>query len=177
MRKMDDRSRALAEENYKFAIFMAGKYSWTRTEHSELVSLCCLALCKAARDFDETKGNQFTTFAAMAMHNEILMSFQRNSRQKFEKEHGTLLSLDRPVGFDELENITLGDAVGNIDSSYEVVEAIESLKKANKKVIKARLLHYYYGFNQYQVANYLGLSQSYASRIIRTPVMSKAVIK
>lgn len=174
MKKMDERSRALASENFHFALYLAHKYLWTGFELDELKSMCSFALCKAATSFDESKGSKFATYVTRVTHNEILMAHRVNKTRKLEKCLGRTLSLSKPIEAKD-ENRVIEDRVGKVDYSYDVIDAINSIDKNNRQ-IKARVLYHFYGYSQKEIGHKLGVDRSGISRILKEPIEKGSVV-
>lgn len=127
-----------------------------------------IALVRAAQEFDESKGYNFSTFATTAIYNEICKDIKASKTDKRKANYNTL-SLDMEIG--EEEDATLLDLIpSNVDVEKEVIrkiqreevyKAIQTLTNKEKQILK----YYVEGnLNQGEIARILGNSQAYVSR-------------
>ncbi len=165
--------RILIERNLRLVAHVAKKYQGTEEESDDLISIGTIGLIKAVSTFDSAKNNRLATYAARCIENELLMMFRM--RKKTAKE----VSLYDPIGTDkegneinlfdiiEGENIDIVEEMelqSNVKKLYRLLE--ETLDEREKKVIQLR-----YGvcgkeeMTQREIANRLGISRSYVSRI------------
>lgn len=173
-RKGDETARnILIEHNLRLVAHVARKYSINSTESDDLISIGTIGLIKAVSSYDPNKGIRLATYAARCIENEILMHLRAS--KKFQNE----VSLNEPLGTDKEGNeIALIDILGSED---EDVEEKVDLKQRIKKMyclIKCALegreqviIRLRYGLcgkcgkTQREVAESLGISRSYVSRI------------
>lgn len=163
----------LIERNLRLVAHIVKKYSSFGSDSDDLISIGTIGLIKAITTFDPNKGTRLATYAARCIENEILM--QIRSAKKIQNE----VSLQDPIGVDREGNeIMLIDVIGTEGESvidevdlkiqikrlYSKMRAV--LKKREKTVLELR-----YGLinggvkTQREIANMLGISRSYVSRI------------
>lgn len=163
--------------NMRLVAHIVKKYQCPENEQEELISIGTIGLIKAIATVDAEKG-RLSTYAARCIENELLMYFR--SRKKLSKE----VSYYEPIGTDKEGNeISLLDIIESQDrSAFEVVTAKEDTKKIYEliqKVLSGRerevlcLRYGLYGESEYtqrEVAERLGISRSYISRIEKTAI-------
>ena len=163
--------------NMRLVAHIVKKYQCPENEQEELISIGTIGLIKAIATVDTEKG-RLSTYAARCIENELLMYFR--SRKKLSKE----VSYYEPIGTDKEGNeISLLDIIESQDrSAFEVVTAKEDTKKIYElmpKVLSGRerevlcLRYGLYGESEYtqrEVAERLGISRSYISRIEKTAI-------
>lgn len=166
-------AQALIEHNLRLVIYIARKYENNNVNNTEdLISIGTIGLIKAINTYNPEKNIKLATYASRCIENEILMHLRRQNRRKQE------ISLDEPLNVDHDGNeLLIGDIVGtDEDIIYETIEkdlnknlleyAMESLSPRERTIIQMR-----YGLanrqeqTQKQVAQALGISQSYISRL------------
>ncbi len=163
----------LIEKNMRLVAHIAKKYSQSNCDQEDLISIGTIGLIKAINTFDYNKGIRLATYAARCIDNEILM-VMRNSK-KTSKE----VSLEEPIGVDKEGNeISFMDIVGSseeeISENMEIKEQIKKMYNFISKDLSERekkVIIYRYGLcgkaalTQKELANILGISRSYVSRI------------
>lgn len=163
----------LVERNLRLVAHIVKKYNYTGREVDDLISVGTIGLIKAITTFDNDKGTRLATYAARCIENEILMVIRSNKKSKSE------VFLQDPIGVDKEGNeISLMDVLGtDNDTVVEEVENKIQIKKLYKKmssVLKGRekmILELRYGLisgkskTQREIAQMLGISRSYVSRI------------
>lgn len=163
----------LVERNLRLVAHIVKKYSNIGCDPNDLISIGTIGLIKGITTFNKSKGTRLATYAARCIENEILMTIRSNKKIKTE------ISLQDPIGVDKEGNeISLIDILGT--DSDEVLNKVElkiQIKKLYKKmsdVLKKRertVLELRYGISgggcktQREIANMLGISRSYVSRI------------
>lgn len=162
----------LIERNLRLVVYIARKFENTGVDTEDLISIGTIGLIKAVGSFDTTKNIKLATYASRCIENEILMCLRRTSKLKSE------VSLDEPLNVDyEGNELLMSDILGTdpdlvskgIESSVErelLFEALSKLNKREKLIMKLRFG--LYGCNektQKEVADMLGISQSYISRL------------
>lgn len=168
MQSLTEAQQTLVEENIRLAYYMAQKWSKhlppQKADLEELKSLCSLALCKAARAFNEEKGVKFATFAARCMDNEVLMMLRR------EKNQWMLVSLEHPINDDgEGSELTIQDVLHEPKDEIEEwvinesIPALFSVLKEREEVLIKRI--FFDNDVQRMIGIDMGLSQSYVSRV------------
>ncbi|MBO5452427.1 MAG: RNA polymerase sporulation sigma factor SigK [Clostridia bacterium] len=163
----------LIEKNMRLVAHIAKKYSQSSCEQEDLISIGTIGLIKAINTFDYTKGIRLATYAARCIDNEILM-VMRNA-----KKSANEISLEEPIGVDREGNeISFMDIVGSSEEEIsENVEIKEQIKKMYDFIAKdlsereKKVIIYRYGLcgktalTQKELADILGISRSYVSRI------------
>lgn len=168
----EDVRRILIERNLRLVVYIARKFENTGLTIEDLISVGTIGLIKAVKTFDPTKKIKLATYASRCIENEILMYLRRNSKLKSE------ISFYEPLNIDwDGNELLLSDILGTEnDGVYNVLEdevdkqlLVLALKKLNvreKEIVELR-----YGLNgkgektQKEVADMLGISQSYISRL------------
>ena len=162
----------LIEHNLRLVVFLAKKYENTGVDLEDLVSIGNIGLIKGINTFSSDKNIKLATYASRCIDNEILMYLRKNKKVKSE------VSIDQALSFDGDGNeLHLEDVIGtdkdevsrNIeekDDKAVMIQEILSLKPRDREIMILR-----YGllgneeFTQKEVAEKLGISQSYISRI------------
>ncbi|NLK42974.1 MAG: RNA polymerase sporulation sigma factor SigK [Tissierellia bacterium] len=170
----DEKARnILIERNLRLVAHIVKKYNNTGKETDDLISIGTIGLIKAISTYDSTKGTRLATYAARCIENEILMTIRSTKKTKLE------LSLQEPIGMDKEGNeINLLDILGTeVDKIIDEVDLrfqIKKLYRAINQVLKDRekvIIELRYGLidgkckTQREIANLLGISRSYVSRI------------
>ena len=162
----------LIEHNLRLVVFLAKKYENTKVDLEDLVSIGTIGLIKGVNTYKLDKNIKLATYASRCIDNEILMFLRKNKRRRGEISFEDSLSYDSEGNELHLEDIlgTADDVVTRpLEEEIEKKILYEELTKLNprdKQIIKMR-----YGlFNtkemtQKEVAETLGISQSYISRI------------
>jgi len=163
----------LIERNLRLVVYIARKFENTGINVEDLISIGTIGLIKAINTFRTDKKIKLATYASRCIENEILMYLRRNARTKGE------VSIDEPLNIDwEGNELLLSDILGtevNIisrDLEDEVDKqllntALGKLNSREKKIIELRFGLYPGGEEktQKEVADLLGISQSYISRL------------
>ena len=164
----------LIEHNLRLVVYIAKKFDNTKVGAEDLISIGTIGLMKAINTFDATKSIKLATYASRCIENEILMYLRKNSKQKFE------VSIDEPLNVDwDGNELLLSDILGtDEDIIYKDLEtqadlkvlnqALKTLNGREKMIIELRFgLHSKDGeeLTQKKVADLLGISQSYISRL------------
>jgi RNA polymerase sporulation-specific sigma factor len=169
----EDAKNILIERNLRLVAHVVKKYALLGKDSDDLISIGTIGLIKAITTYNLDKGTRLATYAARCIENEILMTLR--SSKKIQNE----VFLQDPIGIDKEGNeITLIDVIGSdSDSVIDEVELKMQVKKLYNKmkaVLKGReklVLELRYGlFNgnsktQREIAQLLGISRSYVSRI------------
>lgn len=173
MEQGDERAKAdLVEHNLRLVVYIAKKFEGTGVDGDDLVSVGTIGLIKAINSFKADKNIKLATYASRCIENEILMYLRRMSRQKQE------VSFDEPINSDwEGNELLLSDIMGtDADSVYSdieggverelLVKALAKLTPREQKIMRMRFgLDGNDEMTQKDVADSLGISQSYISRL------------
>ena len=164
----------LVEHNLRLVAHIIKKYYGTQSEQDDLVSIGTIGLIKAINTFDMNKNIKLSSYASRCIENEILMYLRRNSKTKME------VSIDEPLNVDwDGNELLLSDILGTdddvisqrLENEVEIKllgKAISKLSPREQTIIKLR-----FGLGrqegrektQKEVADLLGISQSYISRL------------
>lgn len=162
----------LIEHNLRLVVFLAKKYENTKVELEDLVSIGTIGLIKGVNTYKLDKNIKLATYASRCIDNEILMFLRKNKKRRGEISFEDSLSYDSEGNELHLEDIlgTEKDIVTKgIEEEHDkkvLYQEINKLKKRDKQIMILR-----YGlFNtkemtQKDVADLMGISQSYISRI------------
>ena len=153
-------------------VYIARKFENTGVNIEDLISIGTIGLIKAVNTFDTTKKIKLATYASRCIENEILMHLRRSCRLKLE------VSLDEPLNVDwDGNELLLSDILGTDgDLVYRSIEdevdrellalAMGKLTPREKQIMELRFgLSGKREYTQKQVADMLGISQSYISRL------------
>ena len=164
----------LIEHNLRLVVYIAKKFDNTGVGVEDLISIRTIGLIKGINTFKPDKNIKLATYASRCIENEILMYLRKNNKTKLE------VSIDEPLNVDwDGNELLLSDILGTdedviskgIESEVEkklLYKAIEKLNHREKVIVEMR-----YGLNnkdgeemtQKEVADSLGISQSYISRL------------
>ena len=170
---MEARSK-LIEHNLRLVVYIAKKFDNTGVGVEDLISIGTIGLIKGINTFNPTKNIKLATYASRCIENEILMYLRKNNKTKLE------VSIDEPLNVDwDGNELLLSDILGTdedvisrgIENEVEkrlLYKDIEKLNTREKVIVEMR-----YGLNnvdgeemtQKEVADSLGISQSYISRL------------
>ena len=162
----------LIEHNLRLVVFLAKKYENTKVDLEDLVSIGTIGLIKGIKTYSMDKNIKLATYASRCIDNEILMYLRKNKKIKTEVSFDESLSFDMDGNELHLEDI-LGTDPDIVTRGLEenlnkriVIDEINKLPPRDRKIILLR-----YGLlngqemTQKDVAELLGISQSYISRI------------
>ena len=162
----------LIEHNLRLVVFLAKKYENTRVDLEDLVSIGTIGLIKGIKTYQMDKNIKLATYASRCIDNEILMYLRKNKKVRTEISFDESLSFDADGNELHLEDIlgTEPDIVTrNLEKETEkniVMEEIHKLNERDKEIIMLRYgLMGHKEMTQKDVADLLGISQSYISRI------------
>lgn len=164
----------LIEHNLRLVVYIAKKFDNTGVGVEDLISIGTIGLIKGINTFKPDKNIKLATYASRCIENEILMYLRKNNKTKLE------VSIDEPLNVDwDGNELLLSDILGTdedviskgIESEVEkklLYKAMEKLNHREKVIVEMR-----YGLNnkdgeemtQKEVADSLGISQSYISRL------------
>lgn len=175
----------LIEHNLRLVVFLAKKYENTKIDLEDLVSIGTIGLIKGVNTYKLDKNIKLATYASRCIDNEILMFLRKNKKRKTEVSFEDSLSYDSEGNELHLEDIlgTENDIVTKgieKESEKKLLNLeIQKLNSRDKQIMTLR-----YGLNnqeemtQKDVANVLGISQSYISRIEKKVIRRlKSIIK
>ncbi|WP_408955852.1 RNA polymerase sporulation sigma factor SigE [Natroniella sp. ANB-PHB2] len=175
--KLDNGDQAvrsiLIERNLRLVVYIARKFDNTGIDIEDLVSIGTIGLIKAVNTFDVSKNIKLATYASRCIENEILMYLRKNNKKRSE------ISFDEPLNIDwDGNELKLSDVLGTeIDLIYKyieeevdrelLIEAMEGLTPRERKIMILRfgLQDDKEELTQKEVADVLGISQSYISRL------------
>lgn len=162
----------LIEHNLRLVAHIVKKYDIRRTQTDDLISIGTIGLIKAVDTFAPEKGKKLTTYASRCIENEILMYLRKNSAQRTE------VSFDEPLNTDwDGKELLLSDVLGTdgdvvmgpIEADVDrklLAEAVSRLSPREKDIISLRFgLGGRKELTQKEVADRMGISQSYISRL------------
>ena len=169
-----DAKALLIEHNLRLVVYIAKKFDNTGVGVEDLISIGTIGLIKAINTFNPVKKIKLATYASRCIENEILMYLRRNSKTKLE------VSIDEPLNVDwDGNELLLSDILGTdddvisrkLEDEVEITllgKAINKLTPREQTIIRLR-----FGLNsaegkektQKEVADLLGISQSYISRL------------
>lgn len=174
----DNIRRELIEHNLRLVVYIARKFDNTGVELDDLISVGTIGLIKAVNTFNADKNIKLATYASRCIENEILMYLRRTQKLKNE------VSLDEPLNVDyEGNELLLGDVLGtDNDVVYKDMETTaekEMLAVAMTRLSprERRIMDMRFGLGgeeektQKEVADMLGISQSYISRLEKKIVL------
>lgn len=170
----EDAKKMLIEHNLRLVVYLARKFENTGICVEDLISIGTIGLIKGINTFNPEKKIKLATYASRCIENEILMYLRRNNKLKLE------VSFDEPLNVDwDGNELLLSDILGtdediiyrDMETEAEIVllrAAVDTLGKREKEIICLR-----YGIGrkdgkemtQKEVADLLGISQSYISRL------------
>ena len=166
----DKTKSILIERNLRLVVYIARKFENTGVGVEDLVSVGTIGLIKAVNTFNPDKKIKLATYASRCIENEILMYLRRNSKVKAE------ISFYEPLNIDwDGNELLLSDILGTEnDTVYNLIEDEvdrELLFTAMKNLSKREIVQLRFGLQGYkektqkEVADMLGISQSYISRL------------
>ena len=163
----------LIERNLRLVAHICKKYTTIKTDQDDLISIGTIGLIKGINSFESSKGVRLATYVARCIDNEILMYLR--SAKKLNAE----VYLEDPIGKDKDDNtVTLQEVLENDERSIEEIVdlkfKIKKLYNKMKEVLKERektIIELTFGLNgvkpktQHEIAEEMGISRSYVSRI------------
>lgn len=163
----------LIERNLRLVVYIAKKFENTGLNIEDLVSIGTIGLIKAVNTFDPEKRIKLATYASKCIENEILMYLRRNARSRF------VISLEEPLNIDwDGNELLLSDVLDDKESNlaYKSIEDEVDRVLLQKAMVKLtgrerRIMELRFGLKdgvertQKEVADLLGISQSYISRL------------
>ena len=170
----EEAKKTLIEHNLRLVVYIAKKFDNTGVGVEDLISIGTIGLIKAINTFNPTKKIKLATYASRCIENEILMYLRRNSKTKME------VPTDEPLNVDwDGNELLLSDILGteedtiyrDLENEAErrlLIRALNKLSSREKLIVRMR-----FGLDdpdgkektQKEVADLLGISQSYISRL------------
>jgi len=162
----------LIEHNLRLVVYIAKKFDNTGIELDDLISVGAIGLIKAVQSFDVEKNIKLATYASRCIENEILMFIRKKNKRNYE------LSIDEPLNLDKDGNefiladilVNENDNINNeMEKNNEKILLWNAVRKLNTR--EQKIMELRFGLNgddestQKEVADMLGISQSYISRI------------
>ncbi len=162
----------LIVHNLRLVVYIAKKFESTNINVEDLVSIGTIGLIKAVNTFSPERNIKLATYASRCIENEILMFLRKTSQQKHE------VSIDEPLNTDwDGNELLLCDVLGSdpdiinrgIETKLEASLLLQAVSNLNKR--ECEIMELRFGLNgkkehtQKQVADILGISQSYISRL------------
>lgn len=168
----DNVKSTLIEHNLRLVVYIARKFENTGINVEDLISIGTIGLIKAVNTFRPDKNIKLATYASRCIENEILMYLRKNQNSKTE------VSIDEPLNVDwDGNELLLSDVLGtDNDVTYQSLEkevdikllsiAMEKLTKREQEIMRMRFgLRGCKEKTQKEVADLMGISQSYISRL------------
>ena len=162
----------LIERNLRLVVYIARRFENTQISLEDLISIGTIGLIKAVNTFQSGKNIKLATYASRCIENEILMVLRKNGSQRTE------LSIDEPLNTDwDGNELLLSDILGTDEDEVSrpleddadrqmLMEAIASLSEREREIVLLRFgLPGGREYTQKEVADRLGISQSYISRL------------
>ena len=172
--QVGDRSarELLIEKNLRLVAYIVKKYNTSDRELEDLISIGTIGLIKGVDSFDGSKNIRLATYCARCIENEILMYLRKNSNMRSE------VSIDEPLNVDwDGNELLLSDILGtdndvickNIEDEVDKALLVDAMKKLSVREQQIMRLRFGLGNGkektQKEVADMLGISQSYISRL------------
>lgn len=168
----DSAKQRLIEHNLRLVVFIARRFENTGTNLEDLISIGTIGLIKGVNTYRREKNIKLATYASRCIENEILMHIRKTANQKTE------VSLDEPINMDgEGNELVLSDVLGTdedvVTGHLEEAVDIQLLRQAlgDLPEREREIVHMRFGLagkkerTQKEVAEYMGISQSYISRL------------
>lgn len=168
----DEEARnTLIEHNLRLVVYIAKRYESNPIFMEDLISIGSIGLIKAVNTFKRDKNIKLVTYASRCIENEILMFLRKKSRRKLE------VSFDEPLNVDYDGNeLLLSDIMGTEDdivtkeferkeNKRELLDAMKCLKERERQILQMRYGIEHEELTQKDIAQRLGISQSYISRL------------
>lgn len=164
----------LIEHNLRLVVYIAKKFDNTGVGVEDLISIGTIGLIKSINTYNPGKNIKLATYASRCIENEILMYLRRNNKTRLE------VSIDEPLNVDwDGNELLLSDILGteediiyrDMENEVErglLLKAINKLSEREKTIIRLRFglgMRDSKELTQKEVANLLGISQSYISRL------------
>ncbi len=169
----EEAKNILIEHNLRLVAHVCKKYSNTKADQDDLISIGSIGLIKGINSYNSKKSIKLSTYISRCIENEVLMYLRSTKRQNTE------VYLEDPIGKDKDDNtVTLKEVLENddkpIDEEIDLKLKIKKLYEKIKEILKGRertIIELRFGLNgeepmtQNQIAKGMGISRSYVSRI------------
>ncbi|MBR6595344.1 MAG: RNA polymerase sporulation sigma factor SigE [Oscillospiraceae bacterium] len=168
----EEAKQSLIAHNLRLVVFIARRFENTGTNLEDLISIGTIGLIKGVNTYRRDKNIKLATYASRCIENEILMHIRKTSNQKAE------ISLDEPINMDgEGNELVLSDILGTDDNIVTgrleedvdlqlLRQALSELPQREREIVYMRFgLGGYQERTQKEVAQFMGISQSYISRL------------
>ena len=178
-----DARNKLIEHNLRLVVFLSKKYENTKIDLEDLVSIGTIGLIKGVNTYKLDKNIKLATYASRCIDNEILMYLRKTKKKRTEVSFEDSLSFDADGNELHLEDV-LGTEADIVTKGLEdkldrkmLYQEVSKLKGRDRDIIEYR-----YGLNgkkemtQKEVANLMGISQSYISRIEKKVIKKLQVL-
>ena len=171
----------LIEHNLRLVVYIAKRFESNPIFMEDLISIGTFGLIKAIQTFDLDKNIKLVTYASRCIENEILMHLRKKNKQKVE------VSFDEPLNIDYDGNeLLLSDILGTSndlvkdefmlnENKKAVLSAIEHLEPREKEIMMMRYGIQMEELTQKDIAEKLGISQSYISRLEKRIILKEAI--
>ena len=168
----DEAKAILIEHNLRLVVYIAKKFDNTNVGVEDLISIGTIGLIKAVNTFSPDRNIKLATYASRCIENEILMFLRKTSQMKYE------ISIEEPLSTDwDGNELLLSDILGSdsdtvsadIEQEVEINQLMEAVNRLNTR--ETMIMELRFGLNgnkehtQKEVADLLGISQSYISRL------------
>ncbi len=168
----ENEKEKLIVHNLRLVVYIAKRFETTGANIEDLISIGTIGLIKAVNTFNPDKNIKLATYASRCIENEILMFLRKSSQLKNE------ISIDEPLNTDwDGNELLLCDVLGSdpdiinrdIENELECSQLLKAVSNLNQR--ESLIMELRYGLNgkkehtQKEVADYLGISQSYISRL------------
>ena len=173
IRSGDERAREpLIVHNLRLVVYIAKKFENSNVNIEDLISIGTIGLIKAVNTYSPDRNIKLATYASRCIENEILMFLRKTGQSKFE------ISIEEPLSVDwDGNELLLSDVLGsdddtvsaNIEQEVEITQLLDAVSRLNTR--EALIMELRFGLNgnkehtQKEVADLLGISQSYISRL------------
>ncbi len=168
----EEAKQRLIERNLRLVVFIARRFENTGVNLEDLISIGTIGLIKAISTYRRDKNIKLATYASRCIENEILMHIRKISAQKVE------VSLDEPINMDYDGNeLLLSDILGTdedvimrpLEDDVDLCvlrQAVKELPEREREIVVMRFgLYGHQELTQKEVAEFMGISQSYISRL------------
>ena len=173
IRSGDEKAREpLIVHNLRLVVYIAKKFENSNVNIEDLISIGTIGLIKAVNTFSPDRNIKLATYASRCIENEILMFLRKTTQMRYE------ISIEEPLSSDwDGNELLLGDILGSdedevssdIEQEAEVSQLMDAVSRLNTR--EAAIMELRFGLNgnkehtQKEVADLLGISQSYISRL------------